>query len=94
VRAWEERWWEMPIEVGDKIARIVNAAPGTVSMHENVTTAHMVAPAPGAVSAAGTAFLTALDAYRRDASLAGSSFVEIQNTMLFATVGQKPASAR
>jgi len=53
-----------------------------------------VAPAPGAVSAAGTAFLTALDAYRRDASLAGSSFVEIQNTMLFATVGQKPASAR
>jgi len=43
VRAWEERWWEMPIEVGDKIARIVNAAPGTVSMHENVTTAHTVA---------------------------------------------------
>jgi kynureninase len=43
VRAWEERWWEMPVEVGDKIARIVNAAPGTVSMHENVTTAHMVA---------------------------------------------------
>ena len=43
VRAWEERWWEMPIEVGNKIARIVNAAPGTVSMHENVTTAHTVA---------------------------------------------------
>jgi kynureninase len=43
VRAWEERWWEMPVEVGDKIARIVNAAPGTVSMHENVTTAHIVA---------------------------------------------------
>jgi kynureninase len=43
VRAWEERWWEMPIEIGDKVARIVNAAPGTVSMHENVTTAHMVA---------------------------------------------------
>lgn len=56
--------------------------------------AAMVAPAPGAVSAAGTAFLTALDTYRRDATLAGSSFVEIQNTMLFATVGQKPASAR
>jgi kynureninase len=43
VRAWEERWWEMPIEVGDKIGRIVNAPPGTVSMHENVTTAHTVA---------------------------------------------------
>ena len=43
VRAWEERWWEMPIEVGNKIARIIGAAAGTVSMHENVTTAHMVA---------------------------------------------------
>ena len=56
--------------------------------------AAMLAPAPRAVSDAGTAFLTALDTYRRDATLAGSSFVEIQNTTLFATVGQKPASAR
>jgi kynureninase len=52
VRAWEERWWEMPAEIGDRIARIIGAAAGTVSMHENVTTAHMVAlsalrPAPG-----------------------------------------------
>ena len=43
VRAWEERWWEMPLEVGNRIARIVGAPPGTVSMHENVTTAHLVA---------------------------------------------------
>jgi len=43
VRAWEERWWEMPIAVGDKIARVIGAPPGTVSMHENVTTAQMVA---------------------------------------------------
>lgn len=43
VRAWEERWWEMPVEVGNKIAPIIGAPPGTVSMHENVTTAHMVA---------------------------------------------------
>jgi kynureninase len=43
VRAWEERWWEMPMEVGNKIARIIGAPAGTVSMHENVTTAHMVA---------------------------------------------------
>ena len=21
VRAWEERWWEMPVEIGNKIAR-------------------------------------------------------------------------
>src|SRR4030081_1471511 len=43
VRGWEERWWEMPVEVGNKIARIVGAAAGSVSMHENVTTAQMVA---------------------------------------------------
>jgi kynureninase len=43
VRGWEERWWEMPAEIGNKIARIVGAAAGSVSMHENVTTAQMVA---------------------------------------------------
>jgi kynureninase len=43
VRAWEERWWEMPAEVGNRIAAIVGAPAGSVSMHENVTTAHMVA---------------------------------------------------
>ena len=43
VRAWEDRWWEMPAEIGDRIARIIGAARGSVSMHENVTTAHMVA---------------------------------------------------
>jgi len=43
VRAWEDRWWEMAADVGDRIARVVGAARGTVSMHENVTTAHLVA---------------------------------------------------
>jgi kynureninase len=43
VRGWEERWWEMPSEIGNKIARIIKAPRGTVSMHENVTTAQMVA---------------------------------------------------
>jgi kynureninase len=43
VRAWEERWWEMPAEVGNRVAAIIGAASGTVSMHENVTTAHLVA---------------------------------------------------
>jgi kynureninase len=43
VRAWEDRWWEMAGEVGDRIARVISAARGTVSMHENVTTAHLVA---------------------------------------------------
>jgi kynureninase len=43
VRAWEERWWEMPLEIGNKIAWVIGAPYGTVSMHENVTTAHLVA---------------------------------------------------
>jgi kynureninase len=43
VRGWEDRWWEMPLEIGNKIARIVGAPAGSVSMHENVTTAHLVA---------------------------------------------------
>src|SRR5205823_4855963 len=43
VRGWEDRWWEMPLEVGDKIGRIIGARPASVSMHENVTTAHLVA---------------------------------------------------
>ena len=43
VRAWEERWWEMPLEIGNKVARIIGVPSGTVSMHENVTTAHLVA---------------------------------------------------
>jgi kynureninase len=42
VRAWEERWWEMGLEVGNKVARIIGAPPGSVSMHENVTSAEMV----------------------------------------------------
>ena len=43
VRAWEDRWWEMPLEVGNKIARVIGAPAASVSMHENVTTAHLVA---------------------------------------------------
>jgi kynureninase len=43
VRGWEDRWWNMATEVGDKVARIIGAPAGSVSMHENVTTAHMVA---------------------------------------------------
>jgi SAM-dependent methyltransferase len=37
----------------------------------------------------GVDFRKAIDNYAREAAAAGSSFVEIQNTMLFATVGQR-----
>jgi kynureninase len=37
IRAWEDGWWEMPVTLGDKIARIIGADPGTVAMHQNVS---------------------------------------------------------
>ena len=40
VRAWEERWWDMPVALGDEIAPLINAAPGTIAMVPNVTIAH------------------------------------------------------
>jgi SAM-dependent methyltransferase len=42
-----------------------------------------------AVRALAAEYAGALDAYEKEASTAGPGFVEIQNTMLFATVGQK-----
>jgi len=42
VRAWEEGWWEMPVAVGDMVAAIIGAPPGTVTMHQNVTLAEAV----------------------------------------------------
>ena len=43
VRAWEERWWELAGELGARIEAIIGAPAGSVSMHENVTTAEAVA---------------------------------------------------
>jgi kynureninase len=37
VRAWAEGWWNMPVTVGDEVARIIGADPGTVAMHQNVS---------------------------------------------------------
>ena len=41
------------------------------------------------VQALGTDYLKAIERYAQDADRAGTSFVEIQNTMLFATVGSQ-----
>jgi kynureninase len=37
VRAWAEGWWEMPLSVGDALAPIIGAPPGSVAMHQNVS---------------------------------------------------------
>ena len=49
VTAWEGQgpggaggWWEMPVAVGDLVGPIIGAAPGTVTMHPNVTLAEAV----------------------------------------------------
>src|SRR6266849_3224366 len=37
VRAWEERWWMMGLEVGNQIGELMNAPANSVSLHGNVT---------------------------------------------------------
>ena len=42
IRAWEEGWWEMPIAVGNLIAKIIGAGDGEVTMHPNVSIAQSI----------------------------------------------------
>jgi kynureninase len=42
VRAWEERWWMLAAQVGDELGALMNAPPGSVSTHQNVTTCQAV----------------------------------------------------
>lgn len=37
VRAWAEGWWEMPLKVGNEIAKIIDAEQNSVVMHQNVS---------------------------------------------------------
>jgi len=37
VRAWAEGWWDMPVTVGNEVAKIIGADPGSVVMHQNVS---------------------------------------------------------
>jgi kynureninase len=53
IRGWNENWWEAPVRIGDKIARLVGAAPGqmvacdTVSVNLFKLAAAAVALRPG-----------------------------------------------
>ena len=42
VRAWAKGWWEMPLALGDDIAPLIGAPPGTVAMAPTVTFAQAV----------------------------------------------------
>jgi kynureninase len=37
IRGWNENWWEAPVRIGEKIARLVGAAPGQVVACDTVT---------------------------------------------------------
>jgi kynureninase len=39
VKAWARGWWEMPVDVGNEIAPLINASDGEVVMMPNVTIA-------------------------------------------------------
>jgi kynureninase len=37
VRAWAEGWWDAPTDVGAQVGKLLNAPPGSVVMHQNVS---------------------------------------------------------
>jgi kynureninase len=43
IRAWEERWMRVPVELAGTIEQLVQAEPGSISLHANVTLAQAVA---------------------------------------------------
>jgi kynureninase len=42
IRAWGEGWWDLSMTVGDQVARLIGAPPGSTVMHQNVTIAEAV----------------------------------------------------
>jgi len=42
VRSWAEGWWDTPLQVGNLLARIMNAPAGSVTMHPNVSTVESI----------------------------------------------------
>jgi kynureninase len=62
VKAWARGWWEKPVDVGNEIAPLMNADPGTVVMMPNVTIAQSaVASAIDFSGARDTVVMTELD---------------------------------
>ncbi|MGH7654806.1 MAG: aminotransferase class V-fold PLP-dependent enzyme [Gemmatimonadaceae bacterium] len=62
VRAWAKGWWEMPLALGDELAPLIGAAPGTVAMAPTVTFAQaVVLSAMSFTSGRDTIVMSALD---------------------------------
>lgn len=68
----------------------LGAPPATLWAERREAVERAIAQAPDdEVRRLGRTYLDVLLSYRREADDAGASFIEIQNTMLFATVGQR-----
>jgi SAM-dependent methyltransferase len=90
-RLFAERGLE-PIEVRLFPVSLTLLGPPDASVwtsRRNVVERALEAGASDAARWLGRDYLNTLSAYEAEATRAGSSFVEIQHTMLFATVGQK-----
>jgi SAM-dependent methyltransferase len=69
----------------------LGAPPVAVWEARKSTVSDAIAKAPDeSIRRLGVDYLKLLDRYAAEARTAGPNFVEIQNTMLFATVGQRP----
>ncbi len=42
VRAWQERWWMLALDVGNEIGALMHAPANSVSVHQNVTTCQAI----------------------------------------------------
>lgn len=62
VKAWADRWWQLPIEVGDIVAPLMGAAAGSVSMVPTVSQAQaMILAALNFTAERNEIVMTALD---------------------------------
>jgi kynureninase len=66
VTAWQKEWWDLGRRVGDKVARLIGAGPGQVTMMTHATQAHWVA--------LSTRFLWPARSRRRRVVLSGEDF--------------------
>jgi SAM-dependent methyltransferase len=73
------------------VSRLGAPAPAVWDARRTAVRAQIDRAPDEAIKRLGIDYLKVLDRYADDATAAGATFVEIQNTMLFATVGQKAA---
>ena len=71
-------------------ARLGSPAPAAWEARRAIVTGAIERVQDASLRQLGVQYLRVLDEYAREAAAARSGFVEIQSTMLFATVGRKP----